>query len=174
MNDEKWMWIEGYEGFYMVSSRGRVMSAPRKTGRSFWPGRILKPQLASGYLRVSLSFKGATKQVQIHRAVAQAFIENRDGKPEVNHKDGDKTNNNVSNLEWVTRSENVKHSYDNLYRKEYDHFHPVKLTEEEATEILKANGTNADIGKAFGISDVMVGRIKAGKSWRHLSCQSIT
>ena len=170
---EHWRWVDGYEGLYMVSDQGRVMSVPRGTGRSFFSGRVLKQGFGnSGYLHVALCRDGKMKTKEVHRMVATAFIKRPRNKTEVNHKDGIKTNNVVSNLEWVTRSENIKHSYANLPRKQYDHFHKVKLTDEKVAEIMNRSGTNAEIASIYGISDVMVGRIKNKKAWRHITCQS--
>ena len=102
---EDWKEIAGYEGLYAVSSFGRV--------RSLTKGLILKPveTKAKEYYQVSLYKNKEQKTHNIHRLVANAFIENPSNKKEVNHKDGDKLNNNASNLEWSTRSENVLHSY---------------------------------------------------------------
>lgn len=174
MSEEKWLWVDGYEGLYMVSDQGRVMSVPRKTGRNSWPGRTMRQGKGnSGYLHVCLCVKSKAKTREVHRLVAEAFLERPHGKTEVNHIDGNKTNNAASNLEWVTRSENVLHAYQHIERKSCDHFHPVKLTEDDVREILSSDGTNTEIAKKFGVSDVTVGNIKNGKTWRHLSCQSI-
>ena len=172
MAEERWRWVVGYEGLYMVSDQGRVMSVPRKTGRSSWPGKLLKQgRGGSGYPHVAVSVKGNQKTVEVHRLVAEAFIPNPDGKREVNHIDGDKSNNRVENLEWATRSENVRHAYENLPRKQFDHFHRRKLTEQDVAAICKTEGTNKEIAKAFGVSDVMVGRIKRREAWRHVTCR---
>lgn len=75
-------------------------------------GRVLAVQKSkAGYLRVELWDRGRGKKHSIHRLLAEAFIPNPEGKPQVNHIDGDKTNNALSNLEWVTQSENQKHAY---------------------------------------------------------------
>ena len=119
--DEKWRDIAGFEGLYSISSCGRVKSLSRITNRSnrhssFAYNRkeiILKPIVRSnGYYHVALVKCGSVKQASIHRIVAQAFIENPKGKPQVNHIDGDKLNNALSNLEWCTASENSIHARD--------------------------------------------------------------
>ena len=97
-----WKQVVGYEGLYEVSDTGEVKSLHRNI--------ILKPQANRyGYLMVTLSKNGVTKGVTIHGLVAKAFIDNPQGFPEVNHKDEDKTNNCVSNLEWCTHRENLRH-----------------------------------------------------------------
>ena len=109
----------------------------------------------------------------IHRLVAEAFISNPEDKREVNHKDGNRLNNCADNLEWVTRSENQIHSYKVLGRKSSLKHEPKKLNAEQAKEIFRADGTNADIARRYGVSDVLVGKIKRGKVWKEATCQSI-
>lgn len=99
---EVWKDIEGYEGLYQVSDLGRVKRV--KTNR------VLKGSEDSwGYLKVNLSKNNIKSQQIIHRLVAQAFIPNPDNKSQVNHIDENKTNNMVSNLEWMTAKENSNH-----------------------------------------------------------------
>lgn len=104
---EIWKPLENYEGLYEVSNYGIVKSLNyRKTGKE----RILKGNAnGDGYLRVTLTKNGKKKTCRINRLVAQAFIPNPDNLPEVNHKDEDKTNNKVENLEWCTRAYNCNY-----------------------------------------------------------------
>lgn len=108
---EEWRDVVGYEARYQVSSMGRVKSLERKDrlGRIV-KERILKPGVDhNGYQVVNLHAGGKPKNVTVHRLVCQAFRENPENKPEVNHIDEDKTNNNAVNLEWCTRKENINH-----------------------------------------------------------------
>lgn len=111
---EIWKDIRGYEGKYQVSNLGRVKSLPRtfirKDNRRYVVKEcILSNGLASaGYYTVNLESKTHT----VHRLVAETFIDNNLNKKCVNHIDGDKKNNNIKNLEWVSYSENNKHAYD--------------------------------------------------------------
>lgn len=116
---EVWKDIPGYEGKYQVSNLGRVKSLPRaekfcKRENSV----ILKTFVCgSGYQEVILNRERIRTPKLVHRLVAEAFVTNDQGKREVNHKDGDKFNNVYTNLEWVTPSENIRHSYGVLHRK---------------------------------------------------------
>ena len=107
--------VKGYEGYYVVDQFGRVYGVDRVTtvadnGRTYEKpitGKRMKQSLhTKGYKTVSLTKNGKTKTVFVHRLVAEAFIENPDNLPFVNHKDEDKTNNFVDNLEWCTASYN--------------------------------------------------------------------
>lgn len=116
--------IEEYPNF-SISSCGKI-----KRNSS---GKILKTHRhKNGYevINIKPNGRGSGKTLKIHRVVATAFIPNPLNKPQVNHKDGNKTNNNVSNLEWATPSENVKHAYDNGLIAAYPH--PTKFTLDEA------------------------------------------
>ena len=112
MQDEVWKDIPGYEGLYQVSNFGRVKSLPKIHGRRYWKNeRILKINIAkNGYAGVFLQKNKNIKRISIHRIVARVFLKNYDEKLQVNHKDGNKLNNNVDNLEMVTASENQIHS----------------------------------------------------------------
>ncbi|AWH15268.1 NUMOD4 motif protein [Enterococcus phage vB_EfaS_AL2] len=108
---EEWRDIKGYEGLYQVSNLGRIKSLKRTTNNySCNTDKILKPSFnKKGYLQLQLCKDNCAKTCRVHRLVAEAFIANHGNKPEVNHIDEDKTNNMVSNLEWVTSKENVNH-----------------------------------------------------------------
>lgn len=118
---EIWKDIKGFEGFYKVSSFGRIkrVATKFKCGSRWGKKRqirfkekILIPNTyPNGYTFVSLCTQKIKSRPMVHRVVAQHFIPNHFNKPQVNHKDGIKGNNNVKNLEWVTQSENMHHSF---------------------------------------------------------------
>ena len=124
---EVWKDIEGYEGLYQVSNLGRVRSTTRKQLANIRnnkyitkKGQVLTPMISNaGYGRVTLFKERKRKMYSVHRLVAMAFIDNPDNLPEVNHKDGNKRNNEIHNLEWCSKSANAKHAYDNKLTKHY-------------------------------------------------------
>lgn len=104
---EEWRDVKGYEGLYEISNMGTVRGV-RRTGCTGGP---IKPQEWRGYLSVILYSGCKPTHKKVHRLVAEAFIPNPENKRTVNHIDGCKTNNAVSNLEWATHSENHRHAY---------------------------------------------------------------
>lgn len=130
-NAEVWRDIVGYEGLYQVSNFGRVKSLKRKYinqyGEFGEKEEFIKAQRLSafdksrkdtkGYFVVSLADNDRGKWVRVHRLVATAFLPNPDNLPEVNHKDGNKQNNNVENLEWVSHAQNCLHAWRSGLRK---------------------------------------------------------
>lgn len=111
---EKWKYIKGYEKVYEISDLGNIKSLPRKNAK----GKMLNPARNNrGYLRVALCLDGKVRYDSVHRLVAETFIPNPRKLPEVNHIDGNKLNNNVTNLEWVTKGQNQIHAYKEGLRK---------------------------------------------------------
>ena len=102
---EIWKDIEGYNGLYKVSNLGRVKSFNQTS-----PKIVSAQKTRLGYITIKLYKNGESIRKSIHRLVAKEFIPNPENKPEVNHIDCDKSNNSVYNLEWATRSENMKHA----------------------------------------------------------------
>ena len=112
MQEEIWKDVDGYEELYQVSNLGRVKSLYKKIGFYYRNEKILSNcTQPNGYLAVNLGKNSIITRKSVHRLVAQAFIPNLENKPFINHKDGNKKNNCVDNLEWVTHSENVSHAY---------------------------------------------------------------
>ena len=105
---ETWRPITGTKGFIEVSNEGRVRSLLRGTPR------VLKTQTDNnGYHRIRVTIEREKITYKVHREVAKAFIPNADNLPQVNHKDGNKNNNSVDNLEWITNKDNAHHAIEN-------------------------------------------------------------
>ena len=108
---EEWKDIKGYEGLYQISNKGRVKSLGNNKTRK---EKIRDGKIGNrGYKKISLCKNGKEKKYSIHRLVAEAFLPNPDNLPVVNHKDENKLNNNVENLEWCTQAYNVNYSHNN-------------------------------------------------------------
>lgn len=128
-DSEVWKDVFEYEGYYQVSTHGRVRSVDRySAGKSgserLLTGRVLKNLDNKGYKMVNLHKSGGFKKVLVSRLVAMAFIDNPENKPEVNHIDEDKQNNAVTNLEWATSKENSNHGTRNKRISQYFVAHP--------------------------------------------------
>ena len=128
MKKEVFKPVKGYENIYEVSNLGKLKSFDRYVkgkyqNKYFMSGKLFKDNITSKrYKQVGLrNNNGIRKMYSVHRLVAIAFISNPKNKPQVNHIDGNKKNNNVNNLEWCTASENLKHSYKNGFHKSPTH-----------------------------------------------------
>ena len=111
---ETWKIIEEYPN-YMISNLGNIKSLNyKRTGKE----QLLKQNInGRGYCYVNISINNKYKNILIHREVAKAFIPTNNEKLDINHKDGNKQNNCVDNLEWCTRSQNIQHAFDNGLKK---------------------------------------------------------
>jgi len=166
-NNEVWESVVGYDGRYMVSNIGRVYSI--KTNK------YLKQNIRSGYPSVKLQFNCSKKTYSTHRLVAAAFIKNESGKREVNHRDGDKENNHVLNLEWATPSENMSHAVKNglvsLPSQMGESHSQSKLTNENVILIRLLGRMGKPINHlsaVFGVSSPAVSMAANYKRWNHL------
>jgi len=166
MCDETWKPVVGYEWYYEVSDEGNVRTVGRYiNSRTFRDSRMLKKKITkNGYESVGLRKDGKTKRLGVHRLVAQAFIPNPFGKSEVNHIDGNKRNNAVSNLEWVSRSENMVHSvrmHEAMGKKR-------KLTKDQIRLIRNDGRKHSEIAEEYGVSRSVISGVKLGTSYRDL------
>ena len=146
----KWLPVPEYEELYEVSDEGQI--------RTLKTGLIRKPSFdKDGYIQVSLYKRNKGRQKKVHRLVAQAFL-GQGGSLEVNHKNGIKTDNTVTNLEWVTRAYNMKHSIQ---------FRNYKIKDKNVKEIhrLKKEGwTQQRIATRFRVSQAYISDILKGKT----------
>jgi hypothetical protein len=173
---EIWKDIKGYEGLYQVSNQGRIKSFPRKVnfGRSWrmTKEKFLSPALDSNnYPFVTLSVTQKHFHLSIHRAVAEAFLDNPKELREVNHINGCKIDNYVENLEWISSSDNKYHALDNDLKAHGQDCSFSKLTNEDVFKIKSLRNTMSQlaIAKQFNISQAQVCRIQTGKEWKQLN-----
>lgn len=169
---EIWKDIPGFEGYYSISNKGRVLSIRT--------GKMKKPSTYNNksYPTVSLWVNGIPTRKSIHRLVAELFIPNPENKTQVNHIDGDKTNYSINNLEWVTPSENMTHAFKNnlVDFQVGEQCSWAKLTENDVLKIfeLKNNGmSNLEISKRFNISNSQVSNIFLNKRWKQLETPEV-
>lgn len=168
---------------YQVSNYGKVKSLTRivysdKRGAQHIKEKTLKPYLQNGYPTVYLCKNGIAKDAFVHVLVARSFIPNTYNKPQVNHKDSNRSNNHWNNLEWVTQAENLEHA-----RKKGRMFiptapigenqHSAKLTSNSVREIReKAKnmkyGKYAKLAREYGVSAVLISGIVRLKNWKHI------
>lgn len=154
--DEVFLPVSGYEERYEVSNTGKVRSLDRVSKHNGHgtpcaiKGKILSLELTNrGYYRIRLQKNGEIKRFQVHRLVGMTFIPNPENKPQINHIDGNTKNNNVSNLEWTTQSENIKHAY-NIGRKHVPVFERKKGSDNWQSVGIVQLDINGNIINKFG------------------------
>ncbi len=178
METEIWKDIDGYEGIYAVSNMGRVKSLSRKKYargilyRGTTEEIILKYTLnGNGYPKFGLMKDRKVTQKMVHRLVAIAFIPNPNNHPVVNHKNGDKKDFSIENLEWCTHKENITHSVLNGWSPIGERVHTSKLKLHQVAEIrtlYKAgNDSYYSLARAYGVSFGLIGAIVRGEKWSH-------
>lgn len=181
LEKETWKPIKGFEKLYQVSNLGRIkrIECIIKQNHPVQKERVIKERIiksainARGYERIILSNK-EKNNFSVHRLVATAFIENPFNKPEINHIDGIKNNNNSLNLEWATPKENMNHAHKtelmNLQRGE-NHWRSL-LKKEDIIKIRSINPKKYKeqilLAKYFQINVSTIRDILLNKTWRHL------
>lgn len=181
---EQWKDVSGYEGLYQVSDLGRVRSLDRVVncngGTRRARGRVLTPSTVLGYCNVTLqdALTGRQKIYRVHRLVMLAFVGPSD--LEVNHKDGDKANNQLSNLEYVNSSENKRHAISalgvvygrNLRALPGEESGKAILTEGQVLEIRRLYGTGnyiqRQLADMFNVTRSAINAVVNRQSWTHI------
>lgn len=152
---------------YSISEEGKVFSNKRKP-------KQLKVNSVGGYAHVRLYLNGKGYDRKVHRLVAEHFIDNPESKLEVNHKDGDTSNNHKDNLEWSTRLENMKHAYENnlVPFMEGEKNGMAVLNDKQIKEIrekyIPRKYSCRKLSKEYGVSPTKICQIVNNKAWRHI------
>ena len=160
---ERYLRISGFIN-YEVSNYGNIRNT--KTNKNLKPCKFKN----SGYLYVDLCVNSKKHRFLIHRLVAQAFLKNINEKKQVNHKNGDKSDNRLSNLEWSTSSENQKHAIIiGLKTAKGIKNSQSKLNENQVLSILYDLRIYSEISKEYNISIPTISDIKRGHTWTHVT-----
>ena len=173
---EVWKDIPDFEGLYQVSNMGRVRSVDRVVtykngGKRKYEGKVLKPHLnTSGYECLNLYNDNGCNKKTVHRLVLGTFKPHVNMKDlEVNHINGDKLNNHLTNLEWVTRCDNMLHAHSTgLINNKGERSPTAKLSNADVLEILQrldAGETQEGIGLDYGVSKSSISLINRGRRW---------
>lgn len=176
ITQETWKPVVGFEGWYEVSDLGRVRrSAP---GRRTCAGRICTTSRNTyGYRQVDIHVNGKSHTTTVHKLVTAAFLGPRPDGMQVDHIDGDKTNNRLENLRYVTAGDNIRHCYRLAREGRIPHngFGEAnassKLTIEQVRmvrHLLSIGMPATQIAKRYGVSDRAIGKIRNGQTWTHV------
>ncbi|MCH7909830.1 MAG: HNH endonuclease [Candidatus Hydrogenedentes bacterium] len=164
---ERWKDVSGYD--YEVSDHGRVRRT--KTIPQSPAGRLLGYVSSWGYRKVDLSRGGRKQEALVHRLVAMAFISNPNDLPEINHIDGDKLNNHVTNLEWVTNLKNVHHAYASGLMQKGERNGSARLTDAKVLAARRRyvrGGSLRAMACEYGVAINTITRAVRGKTWKHV------
>ena len=182
----EWFDFPGYEEFYQVTKEGvvrsksRLVNSPAAGGQRRIKGKIISLQNVRGYLAVSHKSEGKQRSLYVHQAVAKLFVSNPENKPCVNHIDGNKKNNDPSNLEWCTHKENMRHAFCTGLTP-YPKTGPgedspsAKLNNESVAQIKKAllkGVSRKQLAQKYGVAQGTIGFIASGQTWRHINAAS--
>jgi hypothetical protein len=169
---EQWKEIAGYEGIYEVSDAGNVRSIIARKNSYF--GKIMAARLRpNGYRQFTLTRDGVVRYFKASRLVATAFIPNPENKPTVNHKNGIKHDDCLSNLEWATFQENSQHAYDTGLAKPRlgELQRSARLKEKQIPvirELLRSGKHYSEVGIMFGVNKTTIADIQQGRTWAWL------
>jgi predicted XRE-type DNA-binding protein len=171
---EIWKEVQGYEGLYEISNYGIIKGIERECPYNKRKlGGKPKSQRSDkdGYRIVTLCKDCIKKNFKVHRLVAINFLENKNNFPMVNHIDGDKANNHVSNLEWCNQSHNEKHAYKTGLKSHVGENHNNSKLTNDMVRIIKNSKTLSqyELAEIFNVTQTNISHILSGKTWTHIS-----
>ena len=170
---EIWKPIVGYENIYEVSNYGNVRSLDRfvKTEKKPRKGKILKPRIdskGSGYRYTNLSYEGKIVKISVHVLVLEAFVCKRPNKfIHARHKDGDRTNPRLDNLEWGTISENMQDKVKHGTAQRGEKGSRTKLTQEFVNWILESKQSSLVLADALDVASSTIRAVRIGQNWSY-------
>lgn len=170
---EVWVNLPGFEDYYEISTKGQIKRKSKQRKRGFYKEKILPLRKSSyGYYEVVFHIDNKRYKFLLHRLLAMTFIPNPENKPEVNHKNGIRTDFNLENLEWCTRQENQKHKNEILKSHNKGERHPLaKLKESDIYdihELYKKGWSMAELSRKYNVLDTTIFKIVKGITWAHL------
>jgi hypothetical protein len=171
----EWRPVVGWEGWYEVSSEGEVRRVRQARGVHSAGNTLRRHANAAGYLYVRLTRDSRSNGYLVHRLVAEAFLGPCPERHEVNHLDLDRANATVSNLEYVTRSQNIRHARLNgtPSTPRGSEKSQAKLTEGDVVVILLSTDSHRSLAKRFRVHHSVIGNIKRRKKWRHVTLDEV-
>jgi hypothetical protein len=159
---EEIKWIPGYEGKYAATNMGRIFSFKRDQPKQLCYG------LNNGYYVVYLYKERRRKLIKVHRLIAIAFINNPCALNFINHKDGIKVHNHVSNLEWCTGKQNAIHAHEiGLYPRASCRKN-AKFSDQDIVDIRASNKSLADLSKIYRVSRGTISKVSTGIQWKYI------
>jgi hypothetical protein len=175
--------VPGFEEYYQFNMAGNVRSKPRFVnspafgGQRLIPARPVNVRLVKGYPSFIASVGNKRTTVYIHRIMAMKFIPNPDGRPHINHIDGDKANFSLENLEWCSHQENMRHAFNTGLAVARDigpgeRSPAAKLNDDAVREIKKRllyGDTHQTLANAYGVSKGTIDFIARGETWGHVT-----
>jgi hypothetical protein len=175
---EIFMDVIGYEGLYQVSNLGRVKGLPKQVkmpngSLKFYTEYIKKSCISkTGYERMTLNKNGVRRNHTIHKLVYDSFIGIKIKKHQINHIDGNKLNNKINNLEYITASENIKHAFRIGLKKSFlGNTHANSKISRDVAIKIKYDHKNLyqwQVAEKYNVSQQLVGLIRSGKRWPHI------
>lgn len=173
MNKTDWIPVVGYESDYEINSNGDVRCSHSRTlGKRVYKEKhsLLSVSISDGYKVCSLKKGKKSKMFKVHRLIALHFIPNPEQKPCVNHIDNNRTNNNISNLEWCTPQENNQHMFSQFRHRHGENHYESKLKDADIFFIRNYVSENplVDLAKIFKVTKHHIDNIRHYRKWKHL------